>query len=406
LLYLLTRQEVALMNRLKPYLVVISLLSSLASSQSWAEETKFVTAEGVAAVQQGAIDIARDAAVEDAQKKAIEQAIGIYIDSQTQVENFQLLSDNILSQVKGYIKRYNIIDERTDSGLLRVKINAEVSLGKLSDDLSAIGILMARMHKPRTMALIAEQNVGSGMRSWWTEPRGQETEIGVVENVFMDKFTEKGFEFVDHQAAAREIKVTPAYRTPDLSTVQAKALANQADAEVVIVGKALAKYYGDVGGGMKSVQADISARAVRTDTGQVLASVTTHAAAVHITETTAGVEALRKAANQAAEEMLAKILAVYSRETGSTRPVTIIITGLSKAQFAKFKDVLLNQVRGIKNLYERSFSGATAKIQVDSKSSAQILSDELSLKDFGTFSVEVVSSTANSLELKVVPKLK
>lgn len=394
------------MNRLQPFLVIISFLSLLASGRSWAEETKFVTAEGVAAVQQGAIDIARDAAVEDAQKKAIEQAIGVFIDSQTQVENFQLLSDNILSQVKGYIKRYTIIDERTDSGLLRVKINAEVSLGKLSDDLSAIGILMARMHKPRTMVLIAEQNVGGELRAWWTEPRGQETGIGVAENVFMGKFTEKGFEFVDHQAAAREIKVTPAYRTPDLSAVQAKTLADQADAEVVIVGKALAKYYGEVGGGMKSVQADLSARAVRTDTGQVLASVTTHAAAVHITETTAGIEALRKAANQAAEDMLTKILAVYSRETGGTRPVTIIITGLSKAQFAKFKDVLLNQVRGIRNLHERSFSGTTAKIQVDSKSSAQILSDELSLKDFGSFSVEVVSSTANSLELKVVPKLK
>jgi hypothetical protein len=41
---------------------------------------------------------------------------------------------------------------------------------------------------------------------------------------------------------------------------------------------------------------------------------------------------------------------------------------------------------------------------VDSRSSARIITDELSLKDFGTFSVEVVSSTANQLELKVVPK--
>jgi hypothetical protein len=391
------------MDRIKPFFAVIAFLSALTSFPTWAEEARSVTAEGVAAVQQGAVDIARDAAVEDAQKKAVEQAIGIFIDSQTQVENFQLLSDNILSQVKGYIKRYTIIDERTDSGLLRVRINAEVSLGKLSDDLSAIDILMARMHKPRTMVLIAEQNIGSDMRAWWTEPQGQEAEIGVVENAFMNKFTGKGFEFVDHQAAAQKITVTPAYRTPDLSAVQAKTLANQAGAEVVIMGKALAKYYGEVGG-MKSVQADLSARVVRTDTGQVLTSVTTHASAVHLTETTAGIEALRKAANQAAEEMLTKVLAVYSRETGSTRPVTIIVTGLSKAHFAKFKDVLTNEVRGIKNLHERSFSGTTAKIRVVSRNSAQMLSDELSIKDFGGFTVEIVSSTANSLELKVVPK--
>ncbi len=392
------------MDRFTKLLLVVSLLSMVSVSSAQAEETKTVTADGVAAVQQGAVDIARDAAIEDAQKKAVEQAIGVFIDSQTQVENFQLISDNILAQTKGYIKRYNLVDERVDGALLRVRITAEVALGKLSDDLSAIGILMARMHKPRTMILIAEQNIGSELRAWWAEPRGQETDIGVVENSFMDKFTEKGFEFIDHQVAAKEIKVTSAYRTPYLSAAQAKTLGNQADAEVVIIGKAVAKFYADIGGGMKSVQADLSTRAVRTDTGQVIATATTHGAAVHIAETTAGIEAMRKAANQAAEEMLTKILAVYSRETGGTRPVTITITGLTKAQLVKFKDALRNQVRGIKDLHERSFNGATAKISVDSKSSAQILSDELTMKDFGTFSVEVTGSTANSLELKVVPK--
>src|SRR5512142_1166090 len=95
-----------------------------------AQETRSVTAEGVAAIQGNARDIARDAAIEDAQKRAVEQAIGILIDSQTQVENFQLISDRILSQTKGYITRYNVSNESVDSGLLRVRINAEVSLGK------------------------------------------------------------------------------------------------------------------------------------------------------------------------------------------------------------------------------------------------------------------------------------
>jgi hypothetical protein len=84
--------------------------------------------------------------------------------------------------------------------------------------------------------------------------------------------------------------------------------------------------------------------------------------------------------------------------------VNITVTGLNKTQFVKFKDVLRNQVRSIKDLHERSFTGTTAKLSVDSKSSAQVLSDELLLRDFGTFTVEVVGSTANSLELRVMPK--
>ncbi len=383
-------------------IVVLALL--MFSTVAWAQETKTVSAEGVAVIQNGAKDIARDQAVEDAQKRAVEQAIGILIDSQTQVENYQVISDKILSQTKGYIKRYSIAGETQEDTLLRVKINAEVVLGQLSDDLSGIGILLGQMHKPRTMIMIAEQNIGHEWYAWWWGYHGQQTDIGVVENTFVDVFTQKGFEFIDHQTAANEIRVTAAYKVQDLTADQAKILGNQADAEVVIVGKAVSKLYGDIGGGMKSVQADLSARAIRTDTGQILASVTTHAAAVHITPETAGIEALKKASNDAAQQMLEKILAVYSREAGGTKSVNITITGLNKTQFVKFKDVLKNQVRSIKDMHERSFTGTTAKLSVDAKGSAQSISDELLLKDFGSFTVEVVSSTANSLELRVTPK--
>lgn len=392
------------MARLVTFLCVLFLSGAVAAPIAAAQETKSVSAEGVAIIQGGAVDIARDAALEDAKKRAVEQAIGILIDSQTQVENYQLISDKILSQTKGYITRYTLAGETTEGALLRVRINAEVSLGKLSDDLSGIGILLGQMHKPRTMIMIAEQNIGKEWSAWWWGPHGQQTDIGVVENTIMDKFAEKGFEFVDHQVASKEIKVTSAYKIQDLSAEQAKTLGREADAEVVIIGKAVSKLYGEVGGGMKSAQADLSARAVRTDTGQVIASATTHGAAVHINEMTAGTDALKKAAAEASDQMITKILAVYSKEVGGTRSINITINGLTKPQFVKFKDVLKNQVRGITDLHERSFAGTTAKISVDSKNSAQLLSDEILLKDFGTFAVEVTGSTANSLELKVTPK--
>ncbi len=392
------------MMRSVKVLILLFCIMTAAAFSALAQETKTVAAEGVAAIQGNARDLARDAALEDAQKRAVEQAIGILIDSQTQVENYQLISDKILSQTKGYITRYNITGEDVDSGLLRVRINAEVSLGKLTDGLSGIGILLGQMHKPRTMIMIAEQNIGHEWYAWWWGAHHEQTEMGVVENTFIDVFTQKGFEFIDHAAAAKELKVTTAYKVQDLNAAQAQTLGNQADAEVVITGKALAKLYGDIGGGMMSVQADVSVKAIRTDTGQVIASATTHGAAVHITPEAAGIDALKKASQSAADQMMEKILAVYSREAGSTRSVNITITGLNKTQFVKFKDVLRNQVRGIKDLHERGFNGSVAKISVDSKSSAQVLSDELLLKDFGAFGVEVIGSTANSLELKVTPK--
>ena len=391
-------------SRFALFLFVLVLIARHAPAQ----ETKTVTAEGVASIERGALAIARNHAIEDAQKRAVERALGSMVDSQTQIENYQVISDKILSQIKGYIKRYNIVRENREDNLLRVTITAEVALGQLSDDLSAIGMLLGQMHKPRTMILVAEQNIGQEWYAWWWWSPGtvhaSQSDMGIIDNTLMDKFNEKGFEMIDHQAASQEIKVTQAYNVQDLSVQQAKALGNQAHAEVVITGKGLAKLYGNVGGGLKSVQADLSLRAVRTDTGQVLATATTHAAAVHISEITAGNDALKKAATEAADQLTTKILAQYSKEAGGTRSINITVTGLNKTQFVQFKDVLRNQVRGIKAVNERSYQNGVAKMSVDSKSSAQIVSDELSLKDFGTFSVEVVSSTANALELRVVPK--
>jgi hypothetical protein len=157
-------------------------------------------------------------------------------------------------------------------------------------------------------------------------------------------------------------------------------------------------------GSLQSAQANLTARAVRTDNGQVLASVTTNAAAVHVSEVTAGNEALKKASTDAADQLITKILAQYSKEVGGSRSISITISGFAtKAQFVRFKDVLKNQVRGIKNLHERSYANGVAKVSVDSKHSTQVLSDELAIKTFGDFSVDVTSSTANSLELRVVP---
>ncbi|HSA77448.1 MAG TPA: flagellar assembly protein T N-terminal domain-containing protein, partial [Nitrospirota bacterium] len=173
-----------MVRAIKFCLLLLSLIICIRDAS--AQETRTVSAEGVATIQQGAVDMARDAALEDAQKRAVEQAIGIMIDSQTQVENYQLISDKILSQTKGYISRYNVTGETQEGPLLRVRITADVSLGKLNDDLSTIGILLGQLHKPRTMIMIAEQNIGNEWYAWWWGYHGEQTDIGVVENTFMD----------------------------------------------------------------------------------------------------------------------------------------------------------------------------------------------------------------------------
>jgi hypothetical protein len=327
--------------------------------------------------------------------------------AETRVQNFQLLSDEIYTKTDGFVQNYKIINENAGKNVYEVTIQATVSTGSIKDKLDALGLLIDQVGKPRIMILIAEQNIGKQhYYYWWGHHRGEQADLTIAENTIMDRFREKGFELVDHNAQSKDIKVAPAYRVAELNDRAAITLGKQADAEVVIVGKALAKSIGLVAGtAMKSVQANVSLRAIQTDNGTVLSSGAEHAAAVHIDEVTGGVEALKRASAKMAEKMMDDIIKNFQKRVGATTLVQLTINGLSGHEdLRKFKDMLKGQVRGIDRIYERSFSGNVAKMDVDVKGSAQSLSAEISRKSFKEFAVKVTSTTWNTIEINLSPR--
>ena len=366
-----------------------------------------ITAEGVGVVMGGDRAIARDNAINDALRKAVEQAVGTMVSSETLVQNFQTLNDRIYTQTQGYVQNYKILGENPGPDLHRVTVQAAVAMGDLQKDLQALGILLGQVGKPRIMILIAEQNIGQQYYNyWWGQQRGAQTDLTIAENTIMDHFREKGFDFVDNSAQSKDIKVTPAFQVADLNDRAAITLGQQADAEVVIVGKALAKSVGSIAGtSMKSVQANISLRAIQTDNGRVLSSGTEHAAAVHIDEVTAGAEALRKASVKISDKMIDDIIKNFQKRVAATTLVQLTVTGLSGyPDLLKFKNMIQSQVRGVERIHERSFSGNVAKMEVDLKGNAQSFSEEISRKSFNEFVVKVVSSTWSTVEINVTPR--
>lgn len=366
-----------------------------------------ITAEGVGVVMGGDRAIARDNAINDALRKAVEQAVGTMVSSETLVQNFQTLNDRIYTQTQGYVQNYKILGENPGPDLHRVTVQAAVAMGNLQKDLQALGILLGQVGKPRIMILIAEQNIGQQYYNyWWGQQRGAQTDLTIAENTIMDYFREKGFDFVDHSAQSKDIKVTPAFQVADLNDRAAITLGQQADAEVVIVGKALAKSVGSIAGtSMKSVQANISLRAIQTDNGRVLSSGTEHAAAVHIDEVTGGAEALRKASVKLSDKMIDDIIKNFQKRVAATTLVQLTVTGLSgHPDLLKFKNMIQSQVRGVERIHERSFSGNVAKMEVDLKGNAQSFSEEISRKSFNEFVVKVVSSTWSTVEINVTPR--
>jgi hypothetical protein len=202
------------------------------------------------------------------------------------------------------------------------------------------------------------------------------------------------------------MKIAPALRVAELDDRGAVTIGKQSEAEIVIVGKALAKSAGAIAGtSMKSAQANISLRAIQVDDARVLSASSGNAAAVHIDEVTAGSESIKKASAKMADKLADDILKNFQKRVGASTMVQLTVFGLTGMEdLRRFKTSVLGQVRGVEGVHDRAFSENAAKMDVEIKGSAQSFSQEVSRKEFPGFSVKVLRSTWNTLEVQVSPR--
>ena len=211
---------------------------SLLALPAMANEAVQVQAKGQAAIYGKDVSQARDKAIDDARRKAVEQAIGSMVSSETVTENFQLISDKILSKSSGYVRRYKILSEGSEEGIYQVTIEAMVQAGVLNSDLQGVLAILKAKKMPRVLVMITEQNIGGAPSAWWSNP-GASVSMDVAENTLIDAWRPKGVKFVERQVLDGKIRVG-AGATNDLQNDVAKEFGAMSGAEIVIIGKAIA----------------------------------------------------------------------------------------------------------------------------------------------------------------------
>ena len=384
------------MNKL--YFILFLLLFSFAGL--YAQTT--VQAVGTGAIINNNEAAARDRAIDDALRKAVEQSLGTYIDSQTKVENFMLVEDRILSWSKGYVSRYSIVSEgKSTPEMYQATIDATVDISNLQNDAQAVQDLINNMGNPRVMFLIDEQNVGFAGDQY----NYFSVNMTAAETAMMNRFMAKGFDVVD-PGISRQNKERDRVLAAISGDNKAAALvaASQA-AEVVITGKAVAKVAQGVNlGGMKSCQANITARVVDSDVGSLIATGNKHAAQVHIDEVTGGTKAIEKAADALADELADKILEKWRTKFYNSTVVNMVVTGIGTYRDAvDFKNSLQYYARGIKLIYERNIVGGAAEFDVEITGNARQLARELDNVEIGGYNCSIFSVSQNKVTIKASP---
>lgn len=391
----------------KPLSVHIAILVAVMLILPTAAFAQFkeIRAKGYATIYGGDNAAARDRGIEDAQRRAVEQAMGTMISSETVIKNYQVIKDRILSLSSGYIENYRVLSEKEISGGLEVEIAAIVGLSKLSESVDAVKNLLSRMDKPKIMVLVAEQSIREEVQESSENGEGGEgkavlsaTNLGVTENVLIEYFRSKGFEFVDRQALAGQIEVADPLTLVN-NKERVKKIANLTDAQVVIFGHAQARST-DAVHGIYSGQANISLRALKADTGEVIAAANSHAAVAFIDASTANTKALKKAAGDISKKLMGQIIDQWRSEFSGTRNISLVVKGVKYSDVKEFRSWLPKYVRGVKAVHQRSVKGGMAELDLEIQGSAEDLADELSEKKFKDKSIEILGLSQNKVSVQ------
>jgi len=149
--------------------------------------------------------------------------------------------------------------------------------------------------------------------------------------------------------------------------------------------------------------ANVSARAVRTDTGEIIASTEfTGPAGKGFEQTTAGRGALSAAGRQLAADLFAKIGKVWSREQSGMKRVNLVVKGVDDyARLTGFKAILVNSVKGVKDVQQRSLDDGRAELEVTLAGSADGLASDLSSRKYPGYTLKVKKVTPNAVEVEL-----
>jgi hypothetical protein len=350
------------------------------------EAEKEIIALGMAG---GEVSMARDEAINDALRNAVEQGVGTYITSETTVEQMTLVEDRIYSESRGYIKSYEILQEGLKEGTYQVRISAIVKMEQLAEDLESIGLLIRKKRNPRVMVVVYSEKLNSPY--WGVIQEGNRN----AENQIESKLMAKGFQLVDAGQVKRKKELETLLLHGDPS--RASKMAKDFGAEVLVEANVRRDFVHQkelFGRLMQFFSNEIRIKALETDTAKVVFSG-------YKTRPHSGAQALlplEEATAELVDEMIEGILEQWRKDVFQAGSYQLNLTGASFDDISLFKQAL-KEIRGLSDVQLRSFQSGIALLEVKYQGPLEQLVEKIN--DISTVSMDIVGFQSNTVDLKI-----
>ena len=255
---------------------------------------------------------------------------------------------------------------------------------------------------PRVLFFIAEQSTEDSVpQYWWGE--GMSVVKSSAESGMAGIMMKKGFLIIDYGNLAQNLRNETLDLEPELDHQEAVELGVRVNADVVIVGKAIASKAPNImGKNIRSFKGAVTVRAFRTDTGEEIASASQTALSVNVDEVAGGRAALSDAGALAGKDLSLQILEKWRREI--KKPVNIELAVERTANFANFVQFrkTLNDIPGVNRVQLKEMRLDESVISVDFQGNAKELADALMLKAFDSFGINIYEVSQKRLRIELI----
>ena len=351
-------------------------------------------ADDIVVVEATGQGVSKDAAKNDALRRALEQGGKQEISSYSQVENFELIRDTIYSRAEGIISDYKILQEGPGAGgVFFCKIQAKVNKSAIASSWGEVQNVLDQIGRPGVMVMIGEY-IDDIM-----------DDSSILESKIEERLIQSGFD-VYCGAQVREIaKRESADAAVEDNVAKMQAIDKDFETQIFGIGSAHANAAGgeDLYGAKTAMyNGDAVVKMFYTDTGRLLASESIPnwrgGARGHFTANKqAGKMALANASTEIIERVYNTCMQQWATQISAGGEIQLEIEGLNAGEAIKIKKKL-GEIEGIDKVHYKLTKGI-AKYRIVGKMTAESFTEILVEPEWEAL-FEIVDVKLNRIQAK------
>lgn len=344
---------------------------------------KSVVVDGIAPIVTSKID-AKNQALLDAKIRAVESQIGVFVKSQTQMENFEIKYDYIEENIQGYVSNYEVLKESSEDNTFKIQIKADVKKGKVNKDIENLVSILNYKKQPKFIIVSKGDSMVASIFESNMKAQLLRNKIDLVDATKMQsgykELISKGsdLQLVPYQRLGIDYVVFINNTRQNLST----------------------EYKGQK---HKSVNLFVTADVMNTSNFEIIVTrkFPSKANENRIIVESDLIPSTELIANSFAKKLIIEIVDKWNESMFNGENITITLNGLKNYQMMQeIKDYFQEIIMDIKSIHSKQYDKGTSTFDISIKGGLTKFLDELIFNN-DKYQIEVTSQDANKCTLTI-----